>query len=109
MPKPKVDKETQKLLSEQEHVKNLTEQEGWGIVKGNLIKYVAALHNISSLNSTDPQAMFNQVASRQLAAGILLEWLKDVEGTAAQFDANKELADQVKGSYIVHFSMEGTQ
>lgn len=98
-----IDSETRNVLSDQEKIKRLTEHEGWAIVRALLLRKATELLNIADINIVNPVNgnLVAEIGMRQLASARLIEILKDVEGTAEQFDANAVLSEQVDHEYII--------
>ena len=103
MAKIKLDKETKELVTDQQKIKSLTEQEGWPIVRALFLKKAAEMINITDINVLNPISgnLVAEIGMRQLASARLIEILKDVEGTAEQFDANEALTTQIEHQYIL--------
>lgn len=84
MPK---DKDTQEILTEADHVKNMTESEGWKSVKGKLDQRILDLQNMANLDRAKP--LEAQIDGRMYAADIFFQWLKqDIYGFVEQQEAN---------------------
>lgn len=100
----KLDKATEKIFTTGERLKSLVENPGWQIAREMLIKKVAQQLNIADIGtaSVKPEDVVLMVGIRQETAKALLEWLADVEGTAAQHKANIDAFAEVKDSYIIH-------
>lgn len=84
MPK---DKDTQDILTEADHVKAMTESEGWKSIKGKLDQKILDLQNMANLDRSKP--LEAQIDGRMYAADIFFTWLKnDVYGFIEQQEAN---------------------
>lgn len=105
MPRKKVDKETQQLIQTGEAIKNLVESSAWQEVRKRLIRDVSAIRDITSLTQLNNEKMlFQEVAARQIAAEILLNWLKGIEGDAEQFRSNAQmLQDTYEDNIVMRF------
>lgn len=84
-----MDKETQTIVSEQKQIAKLTETEGWNYARAKLVDRVLDLQNAFNVNDADPQMLLVDIRARKLATTILYDWLREVEGTKEQHDANK--------------------
>lgn len=102
----KPDRETQKVLSDQEKIKLLTEHDGWGIVRKKLLDKLMDMGSILNIQDLSPDKITVEVAGRQLAFQVLKEWLDEVEGTAQQFKNNSELYKEVKDDYLVRYESD---
>jgi len=86
MPK---DKDTQEILTEADHVKYMTESDGWKSVKGKLDQKILDLQNMANLDRTKP--LEAQIDGRMMAADIFFQWLKnDIYGFVEQQEANNQ-------------------
>ncbi len=102
MRKNNLDKETRKVLTDQEKIKLLTEHEGWNIVRAKFLDECAKLLNIADINVTNPTMnLVSEIGMRQLAAAKILSIINDVIGTAQQYDMNKTLTEQVENGYVL--------
>lgn len=96
-----IDTETQKVLSEGDQLKYLTEQSGWGIVKRKLMDKIMDLGSVLGLDSTDPHKLAIEIAARQLATKILIDWFGEIEGKVDQHKANVDILNSLKDEYII--------
>lgn len=84
MPK---DKDTQEILTEADHVKAMTESDGWKSVKGKLDQKILDLQNMANLDRAKP--LEAQIDGRMMAAEIFFNWLRDdIYGFVEQQEAN---------------------
>jgi hypothetical protein len=99
----KLDRDTKKVLTDQEKIKLLTEHEGWAIVQRLFLKEAADLINMGKIDLTKPVGgnIAIEIGMRQLASSTILSILNDVIGTAQQFDMNQTLTEQVEEGYIL--------
>ena|ERR1700749_2872890 len=85
------DTETQKLLTDADHVKSLTESQGWEIVKARLDQRILDLQNINNLDLSKIDTLPQQLAARQMAVAEMFAWLKqDVYGFVHQQESNNQ-------------------
>lgn len=85
------DKETQKILTEADHVKAMTESEGWKSVKAKLDTRILDLQNIGNLDMSKPESLSAQLAARTMAVNEIWAWLKsDVYGFVEQQETNNQ-------------------
>lgn len=83
------DTETNKILTEADHVKSMLNSDGWKSVYGKLQVRLLDLQNIHNLDMTKPETLPIQLASRQMAVQTIWEWLKaDVIGFVEQQESN---------------------
>ena len=84
-----MDNETKEILSEADHIKGMTESDGWKSVKAKLDLKILDLQNISNLDMTDVATLPAQLAARKMAVEIFWAWLKnDVYGFVEQQESN---------------------
>jgi len=102
MPKKKLDKETERIYTTNEHLKSMTESAGWSIAKELLLKKAATLLNLASLGELNPNTLVLQVGIRQETAKALIEWMKEIEGTVSQHKSNLGAYAEVDDKYIVN-------
>lgn len=94
----KADLETQKVLTEGEQIRNLVRDGGWGLAKQRLTDKLIDLQSVNNIDTDDPNKLILDIQTRKGVIAIVLEWLKEIEGIAAQHDGNqiqKEDADHV--------------
>lgn len=97
-----MDKETQEILSEADHVKSMLNSKGWKSVYGKLQNRIMDLQNIANLDMTKPDTLAIQLASRTMAVSYIMDWLKlDVTGFVEQQESNNaKLIDKGIESFI---------
>ena len=97
-------KETQKILQEGEELYQLVRGEGWAAAKRKLVDRLRDAGSIFSITETDPQAAFQKLAAQQIAVELVMGWLEDVEGSAADWKNNQEqYNDLLRDDPIVEF------
>lgn len=85
-----MDDETKKVVSEQQPIAKLTETEGWAEARKKLVDKILDLQNAFNIQDTgDAQMLVIDVRARKLATNILYDWLREIEGTKEQYNANK--------------------
>ena len=86
-----MDTETQKILTDADHVEAMTTSKGWELVKSKLDIRILDLQNINNLDTTDVTTLSAQLAARKMTSEILYAWLKDdIYGFIEQQRANME-------------------
>lgn len=81
------DKDTQEILTEADHVKAMTESQGWNSVKAKLDQKILDLQNMANLDRAKP--LEAQIDGRMMAAEIFFNWLRDdIYGFVEQQEAN---------------------
>lgn len=108
-PKPKIDKETHKVLKEGDLLQELVKSDGWKIVQKRFTDMVIELGDVFSIKDAEPEAAFRQLAARQIAIELVMNWMKDIEGRARQHAANSEAYGKLRReAYIVRDEESGT-
>lgn len=93
-----MDKETQDLLLKYKEIHDLVGHNGWRLVREKLTNKVIDLQNAFNIESDDPQKMLIDLHARKLAATMLFDWLREVEGDAQTHVENEKPLDK---SYVV--------
>jgi hypothetical protein len=104
MPK-KIDKETDKLVKENESLKDLIKSSGWQIVRTNFIKKIGELYSINSIDilNTPASDIVQVIGAKKTAADILTKILKDIDGSVDQFDGNRAMMKSVEEDFTVRY------
>jgi hypothetical protein len=97
----KPDKATQKVLKQGDAIRDMVKSDGWSEARTRLLRLLVANSDLLGLSTDDPEKMVLEIEARKLAVGIVREWLKDIEGTASQHDAHKELMLEIATEEIV--------
>lgn len=97
-----LDKETQKIFSQGEALKDMTESKGWQVAKELLLKKAANLLNMADISDLNPNTIVQIIGIRQETAKNLIEWLKEIEGTVDQHKGNIETYSEITDEYIVN-------
>jgi hypothetical protein len=92
------DKETQDILLKYKEIHDLVGHAGWKLVRVRLTEKVLDLQNAFNIESEDAHKMLVDLQARKMAAGILYDWLREVEGDAQTSVENKPALDK---SYVV--------
>lgn len=98
----KVDAETHAILTEADHVRNLTTSDGWRIVKSKLDARILDLQNINNLDLTTTESAIFDLKARKMASDLLFAWLKDdIYGFIQQQESNSaSLIDKPREDFI---------
>lgn len=81
----KPDKDTEKVLSDAENLRLMTESEGWKIAYASLSERILDLQNINNVDDSSIENAIHDMKARKAAAAILFEWVKkDVYGKVEQ-------------------------
>lgn len=78
----KLDNETAELVRSEKNIEDLCRHEAWPQVKTKFIDKVMDLQSVRNIADGTPEAMVIEMKARLLAIDVLLEWMRDIEGTA---------------------------
>ena len=79
----KPDQETQKILTEGEHLLNLVKGEGWQIARKRLfgaMDDVDSIQNIDDLESKDNAKIVAEMLARKIAIDLVKGWFDEIDG-----------------------------
>ena len=95
------DNDTQQILTEADHVRSLTLSDGWRLIKAKLDARIIDLQNIANLDMTKIDTLPQQLAARQMAVGMIFDWLKaDIYGFIEQQENNNQLLKEKQEDFI---------
>lgn len=97
--------EQEKINREQKLIKEIVENEGWPLIREKFLQKVSDMANILAITNPDPNKIMLEIMSKQLASGMILGLLKDIEGTVAQYDINSKLKDDLNKGHIVRMDV----
>jgi hypothetical protein len=105
MPKKrkKLDAETQKVLDKNQSMFEFVNLPEWQSVRQILCDKILDLQNAFNIEDGDAERMMIDLKGRKIAAGVLYEFLREIEG-GAQTAAEDKMAASKLSSYVV--SME---
>ena len=96
-----MDKETKKILSEGEQIQQMTETQGWQIVKERIFKRLADAGSILGIESKDPEKMMLELSAKQMAVQIVIDWLReDVDGEVEKHKNYNEILTKQQIGYL---------
>ena len=99
----KLNKETQEVLSDGDQLSLMIKGTGWAIARKRLIDQVMDLQSIRNINEAEPEKMMLDIKARNTAVDILIDWLKDIEGSAEQFKNNFGESDKEREEIVLRF------
>jgi hypothetical protein len=91
--------DTTQIEKESKEIESLVGQEGWKIAKQKLIDLIADTQDIGAIAETTPEQVLIELKSRKLARTVMLNWLRDIEGTANSINNTKQ---EITNSYIIY-------
>jgi hypothetical protein len=95
------DEETQKILTDAEHVSGMLQSQGWMLVKSKLDGRILDLQNINNLDLEKPDTLSMQLMARKMAVDEIWAWLKaDVYGFVEQAATNAARKPQKEDEII---------
>lgn len=98
-----LDTETAAVEAVGKSIKDLVGSSGWAEARKRLVRKVAELKMISGIDiqQATPETIIQVIASKNVAADILMAWLRDVEGTAEQHEGNQNLITEAVEGIVV--------
>lgn len=93
-----MDRDTQEVVGEAKWLTELVAHEGWKIARMKLLEKIADLKNAFEVDDSSPEKMLVDLQSRKAAVTLLMEFLRDIEGSKDVVNTNQTLT---KESYIV--------
>jgi hypothetical protein len=96
--------DTKKVLTQGEELHNLVRSEGWQMAKRKLLSDVANFTNVLTLETKNRAVndIIVEMAGRQLAAATVLDWIKDIEGSAEQYKVNTDTLREIREEGYIH-------
>lgn len=82
--------EDSKQTTEAEHIRNMTESDGWKIIYPKLSTFILDLQNINNIDMTSLNTLATQLAARKMASDLIYAWLRqDVFGAIETMNMQK--------------------
>lgn len=103
MPKP--NKETQKIFNEGEKIAEWVKNESWQLVKKKLYDKLITTDSIitTPTDGLTPEQILTEYQVRKGAISLILNWINEIEGRAAQHKNNIEAFKEIRQDSIVQF------
>jgi hypothetical protein len=89
----KEDIENKRVEKENKEITSFVRTEAWGIIKNKLTDLVADMQNIANIPDKSPEQVVVEIKARKLSCVILLNWLREIEGTANSIN-NQEVEEK---------------
>ena len=102
----KIDRETQEVLRKGEQMTNFVSGDGWREAKHMLTQRIADITDVRTIEEPDPIKAFQEMAARQIAVNIILDWMAELEGVRDTHKYNKEMQLEVRHEYISNIEGE---
>ena len=92
MNKPNINKETGDVLSKGQKIANFVNSDDWIMIKGTLLTKLIDFDSIKSieLDKKTPTELGEEIRTRKAVVDVVLDWIKDIEGSADQYKKNAE-------------------
>ena len=87
----KNDKETTKVLTDAEKIKNVTDSEAWKLMMHMLNDILASNDSLTDIIGEDKDKMFQEIAARQLAIKMVKDWVDDISGVVNTYKSYREI------------------
>lgn len=92
-----MDNETKQILTEQQLLSEVTNHQGWAVVRRIFGEKILALQNVFDIEQASPTTMFRDMQARKKATEILWQILQDIEGAKEVVETQKD-----RNSFIVN-------
>lgn len=95
----RLDRETAEIVRSEKNIEDLCKHEAWPQVRQKFTDKVMDLQSVRNISEGTPEQMVIDMKARLLAIDILLEWMREIEGSA---QTSKDTSYLVKReSYII--------
>lgn len=95
-----MDQDTKKVLTDQDLLRELVSHQGWKVARKILAEKILDLQNAFNIDERTATTMLRDLQARKYAATLLFDLIREIEGTAAQAEDNKELKSTKSHIYI---------
>lgn len=98
------DRETMEVLEHGKRVQELVSSELWKLAKDELFKIVSeisTIEKIPNIESMNDEALAKEIRIRNGSISIVMQWIRQLEGTANQYQNNKRAIEKVNLDEIV--------
>lgn len=105
MAKKKIDIETQQILTEGQQIERWVNSDDWKLVKKKLMSRLITVDSISSVPSENlsNEQLLREYSVRNGAVNLVIDWIKDIEGTAMNNKTNQEIFKEAREDSIVQY------
>ena len=79
---------------------DIVAHDGWKIVRRRFTEMTLALGDIFGFREADPAKLLHEIAARQMAIELVMNWIRDVEGSARQHQTNSEAYEKMREESI---------
>ncbi len=98
--------EEQKIADTKIKINTFVSSSEWQVIRQTLIDKIMDLQSVMNIdNDSSPEIIVIDMRSRKIAIEILLEWLKDIEGTALEVRSTPKVVEDL--DYIKNYETEG--
>lgn len=88
--------EEQKIIDSKVKINTFVSSSEWQIVRQSLIDKIMDLQSVMNIdNDSSPEIIVIDMRSRKIAIEILLEWLRDIEGTALEVSSTPKMLKDI--------------
>lgn len=96
-----LDKETGEIMQRGTKLRDFVKSDAWGMIKGELTNKLIALADITTLEEVDPLKMLQDIQVRKQAINLVMGWVREVEGSVSQHEANEEAFKKIKEETVI--------
>lgn len=101
-----LDKETKKILTDDEKVARFVASDDWKEVKKRLFNKLIAFDSIAGIDKGEKRSFEDigrEAAMREGVSRMVLEWVQEIEGTASHQRSTADLMKKIRTESIVTF------
>lgn len=80
--------EDKRILKDGKALYKLANSEGWELARNILMDKMVDLQSVANVEGKTPEEVFNDVKVRRNVAEIMVEWIRDIEGRAEQYESS---------------------
>jgi len=96
-----LDKETKEILSDGEKIKLMVEGDAWSIVRKKMLNQIMDLQSVRNVEiASNPAEILIDIKARLVVIDTLLNFLREIEGMAEQYDSNKDILQEYTEEFI---------
>lgn len=104
MAKKELDKETQKVMSQGQKIADFVNSDSWQLIRKKLYDKLITIDSIMEIPSNmSNEQRLQEIGIRAGAVSLILDWIKEIEGTAAQHKNNVEAFSEIRKESIVQY------
>lgn len=84
----------------------MTQSEGWRLAKRVLFAKINDLNSLLGIDTGKSETILMEIGAKQMAVKTIIDWIKEVEGTADQHQSHKEVLDKEAQNDYLRYEKE---